>query len=84
MSSIDLKKDLKEKKPIIGSDRTLKALKNGKLERIYMASNTKEDIKEDIKYYSKLANVKVIELKEDNSKLGIICKKPFNISVISF
>ncbi len=84
MSSVELKKDLKEKKPIIGSDRTIKLLKSGELEKVYLANNTKDEIKEDILYYGKLAKVKIIELKEDNSELGIICKKPFNISVISF
>ncbi len=84
MSLTELKKDLKEKKPIIGSAQTIKQLKSGNLEKIYLASNVREDIKEDILHYAKLSNVKVIELEEDNSQLGIICKKTYNIGVISF
>ncbi|MBU0930346.1 MAG: ribosomal L7Ae/L30e/S12e/Gadd45 family protein [Nanoarchaeota archaeon] len=84
MTIEDLKKDLKTKKPIFGSDRVIKELKIGKLNKIYLASNCKDEIKADIKHYAKLSDIKVIELEETNEDLGVICKKPFNISVISF
>jgi len=79
-----LKEAVKEKKVIIGADRTLKNLKLGKLKRIYLASNVKQDIKEDIEHYTKLFNVKLVQLKENNEELGLICKKQFSVSVLSF
>lgn len=84
MSIEELRKDLKTKKPVFGAERAIKELKTGKLNKIYMASNCREDIKKDILHYSKLADVKVIELEETNEDLGVVCKRPFNISVISF
>lgn len=84
MSIEDLRKDLKTKKPIFGSEKALKELRTGKLTTVYISSNCKEETKEDILHYAKLSNVKVIELEETNEDLGTICKKPFNISVISF
>ncbi len=84
MTAADLRKDLKTKKPILGSERTIKELKTGNLNKIYLSSNCKESTKKDILHYAKLADVQVIELGETNEDLGIICKKPFNISVISF
>lgn len=84
MTAADLRKDLKTKKPILGSEKTLKELKTGNLTKIYLSSNCKEETKKDILHYAKLSDIKVIELEETNEDLGIICKKPFNISVISF
>lgn len=84
MSIEELRKDLKTKKPIFGSEKAIKELRTGKLTSVYISSNCKEETKEDILHYAKLSNVKVIELSETNEDLGIICKKPFNISVISF
>lgn len=84
MTIEELRKDLKTKKPVFGSDKAIKELKTGKLNKIYLSSNCREDVKRDITHYAKLSDVKVIELEETNEDLGVICKKPFNISVISF
>lgn len=84
MSIEELKRDLKDKKPVIGADRTIKNLKSGTVEKIYLASNVKDEIRKDVLHYAKLANVKVIQLEEDNFHVKFVCKKPFNISVISF
>lgn len=78
----DIKKGLKEGKAVIGTKRVIKSLKLGKLAEVYLTSNCPLDVKEDIRYYSKLAKVKVIQLKQANDELGVICKKPFAISVL--
>ena len=80
----ELKKLIKENKIMIGTNNVMKNLKLGRLKQIYLASNCPEYTKEDIKHYSKLNNVKVNELKENNEELGIMCKKPFSISVIGY
>ena len=36
MTAADLRKDLKTKKPILGSERTIKELKTGNLNKIYL------------------------------------------------
>lgn len=84
MSIENLKKILKEKKVTFGSERTLKLLRRGELTEIFIASNCPKDVKADIMHYAKLSNVKVIELEEPNDELGIICKKPFSISVLCY
>ena len=80
----DLKKALQENKVIIGKDRVLKKLRIGKLERVYLASNCPLQMKEDIKHFAKINNIKVVEAKENNEQLGIICKKQFSISVLGY
>jgi len=84
MTIEELRKDLKSKKPVFGAERAIKELKTGKLNKIYLSSNCREDIKRDIEHYARLADVKIIELDETNEDFGVVCKKPFNISVISF
>ena len=78
----NLKQDLKEKKPIFGLDRTLKSLKSGEAEKVYISTNCKG--KEKIQRYVKLGGVELIELDDNNVALGILCKKPFSISILCF
>ncbi len=80
----DLRDALKEKKVIIGTERTMKALKRGDAKNVYISSNCPEEVKKDIKHYCKVFDAKLNEIKETNEELGVICKKPFSISVLSF
>jgi len=79
----ELKDALKEKKVTIGTERTIKNLKMNRLKKVYISSNCKKEVKEDIEHYCKIYNIPLIALKENNEELGILCKKPFNISVLS-
>jgi len=78
----EVKRILKEKKCIFGTKISLKNLKLGKLEKIYLTENCPDEVKEDIAYYAKLANTEVCRLDIPNDELGTLCKKPFSISVI--
>jgi|TARA_B100001971_G_C17893445_1_gene384224 large subunit ribosomal protein L30e len=77
-----LAEDLKSKKIIFGTDRVIKSLKAGKISKIYLSSNCKASTKSDIAHYGKLGNVEIITLEVPNEELGILCKKPFSISVL--
>lgn len=79
----EVRKLLGTDKLVIGTDRTLKGLKQGKIQRVYLASNTDEKIKEAIQHYCKLGKVELIKLNKSNDDLGAFCKKPFRISVLS-
>ncbi len=78
-----IKKLIKAKKLIIGTERTIKTLRSGNSDKVFLASNCTPQVESDIKYYSKLADASVVKLSYPNDELGIICKKPFSISVIS-
>lgn len=80
--AVEFRKLIAEKKLIIGSDRTIKHLKQGKLKQVYLAANCGEKTKADIMQFGKLAKIDVKELPNSSSELGIFCKKPFSISVI--
>ncbi len=77
-----LKQALTEGKVVIGTQRVLKLLKQGKLKKIYLSSNCPDKVLSDIQYYSKMTKVAVVKLKKPNDELGTFCKKPFSISVL--
>ena len=79
----ELKKALKDKGLVLGTEKTLKNIKSGKSKKVFVSSNCPDGIKEDITHFCKLANVEVFELDETNEEIGFICKKPFSINVVS-
>ncbi|MEK6868312.1 MAG: 50S ribosomal protein L30e [Nanoarchaeota archaeon] len=78
----DLKKLLKTDKVVLGTQRTLKLLKVGSVTHVFLSNNCPEDIKKDIEYYAKFADVPVVYLKQPNDELGTLCKKPYAVSVL--
>jgi ribosomal protein L30E len=68
---------------IIGSDAGLKNLKLGRTEKIYLASNCSEDTKKEVERLAKIGKADVIVLGIPNDDFGVLCKKPFSISMLS-
>ena len=83
VSVTELKKILKGENVVIGTQRTLKELKRGAIERVFITSNCPPSVEQDIDYYTSLGSVEKIKLPFPNEELGVICKKPFSISVVS-
>jgi len=84
MSLTELRKALKSEKVVYGIRETVKNLKNGKTKKIFLSSNCPEEIKGDILYYSKIANVEVSQLEIPSDEISLICKRAHSISVISY
>ena len=78
----EIKKYIKSDKLIFGTDETLKSLRKGTLDKVFLAAKTKQSTSEDFNHYAKLAKVEVIQLDLPNDELGTFCKKPYSISVI--
>lgn len=79
----DLKDLMVAGKLVIGTDRAIKGLKDGTIARLYLARKSPAKVVEDIEHYSKMSGCEVIQLDITNEELGVICKKPFLISVVS-
>jgi ribosomal protein L30E len=79
----DIKKFLKEEKVIIGTKDSLKNLKKGKVQKIWLSSNAPKGIKEDLIGYAKLSGVEVVNLNVPNDELGVLFKKQYSVSVAS-
>lgn len=69
-------------KVVIGARKTLKMVKLGKVKYVIMASNTPEEIKQDMEYHARLSDVKIILFPGSNKDLGTTIGKPFNVAVI--
>lgn len=80
----DLKKILKEKELVIGTERTLKNLKLGKIKKVFLAKNCSAGIREEIKRYAGINKIEVEELDVSNEELGGLCKKPYSVTVLSY
>ena len=82
MSSAEIRKAIKDKKIYYGADITVKMIKSGNINEVYVASNCPERIKKDLRHYCRISNINLHELEESNEELGNICKKPFSVSVL--
>ncbi|MBI4983024.1 ribosomal L7Ae/L30e/S12e/Gadd45 family protein, partial [Candidatus Woesearchaeota archaeon] len=72
---------VQEGKAVIGAERVIKGTRGGMVQKIFLASNCPQKIKDDLVYYAKLTSIPVIELKYNNEEMGILCKKNFLVSV---
>jgi len=79
----EIKNAIKKNKLIIGTEKTLKSLKLGKLSKVFLSKNCPDQIVDDINHYAKMSKTMVVKVDVNNDELGIICKKPFLISVLS-
>ena len=78
----NIKEEIKNKKLIIGLERTLKKLKKSGLKKVYVTSNS--HAKEQLLLIGKTLGAEVVILEETSKELGVLCKKPFSISVLGF
>lgn len=83
ISLAEIKKMLKSDNLIIGTERTLKSLKIGKVERVILSSNCPPDVESDMNHYAGISGVEISKIDYPNEELGIMCKKPFSISVLA-
>jgi large subunit ribosomal protein L30e len=74
---------LKTGKAVLGTKRSLKAVRLGKARAVILASKISRRIEEDIKYYAKLGDIPVIKFDGSSHELGTVCGKPFPVSVIA-
>ncbi len=78
----EIRKALEAGKIIIGTEKTIKELKKDSLAKVFLSMNCPEDVREDLAHYSALVSTEVVELTVNNNELGIVCKKPFAVSIL--
>ena len=79
---MDIKEALKANKLIVGTKRTVKALRKEELASVFLASNCPEMLEEDVKHFASFDSVPVEKLTITCDELGVLCKKPFLVSVV--
>jgi len=79
----EIRKAMDTGKVILGTNKSLKALKNGDAKLIIYSSNCESESRDDLDYYSKLGNVPTVEYRGTGVDLGMVCGKPFVVSMIA-
>ena len=82
-STAELRKLAEEKKLFIGTERTIKNLKLGKVSAVYVTKNISDSVLATLTRQATLSELEITKLNATNEELGVICKKPFRISVLS-
>ena len=83
ITSTEIKKIIKAGNVLLGTQRAVKSLRLGKVEKIMVSSNCPARVEKDINYYAGLTGTEFHKLDFPNDELGVICKKPFSISVLA-
>ncbi len=78
----ELKKLLASEKLILGTGETLKFLRRGKLKKVVLASNCDPSVRTDVERYCRLGSVECVVIAQTNDEIGVMCRKPFAISVV--
>lgn len=82
-SAIDeIRKQLGSKNMIIGEREVQKGILKGTIKKVYLAKNCKVQVRRDIEKSREIAGFDLEVVSLQNEELGILCKKPFSVSVI--
>ena len=83
IDAVEIKKMMKSGSVVIGTERAIKSLKLGKVQKVLVSSNCPDAVEKDINYYAGLSGAEIHKLECPNDELSVICKKPFSISVLA-
>ena len=78
-----IKTKVKENKIILGYRTVIKFIKNGRPELIVFANNIPEEKRRMIEHNAKIAKIEIKEYPNDGVNLGLVCGKPFPVSVLA-
>lgn len=78
-----LQEKVKENNVVFGYNKVIKLLKSSHPKMIVIAKNMPKEKKETILHNAKLSKVEVKEFDNDNVNLGLVCGKPFSVSVLA-
>ena len=78
----EIKQILKTKKVVLGTKQVIKNLRQNKIKKLLISSNCNKETKKDLEYYTKIGKIEKLDIKNSNKEIGIMCRKPFSISVV--
>jgi large subunit ribosomal protein L30e len=81
--SKELGRAVRSGKVVIGTKRSLNAIKRGEAKLVIVATNCPPDVLSDVDYYTKLVKVPVHRFGKDGRELGLACGKPFTVSMVA-
>lgn len=75
-SQEELKKIAEKSKVVFGTNQIIKKLKQGKLTKVFIASNIPKNIEDDIRYNASISKTDIEKVNIPNDEFGIIFKRP--------
>lgn len=84
MNAIDkIKTALSNNKLIIGENSTKRGLKASKISMVVVSNNAPSIVCKELEALCKIGKVEFVKFDKDNLELGVTCRKPFGVSVLS-
>lgn len=68
---------------VIGYRETVKAILHGQAKLVFLAANAPPFVKDDVEYYAKLANVRVVTFPGSSWELGAAIRRPHKVSALA-
>lgn len=78
-----IKTKVKENRIILGYRTVIKSIKTSRPELIVFANNIPEEKRRMIEHTAKIARIEIKEYPNDGVNLGLVCGKPFPVSVLA-
>jgi len=79
----EIRKTVESGKVVLGTDRSLKLLKAGKVKMVVVASNCPETVRKEVEYLSRVLGVPLLKYPGNSWELGEVLGKPFAVNVFS-
>ncbi|MFT4309032.1 MAG: ribosomal L7Ae/L30e/S12e/Gadd45 family protein [Candidatus Woesearchaeota archaeon] len=82
-SALDIIRNAHKKGAIvIGNESTMNAIRNDKLEYVFIARNAPKNMIEDIMHNAEIMGVKASQVSANSEDLGIACRKQFRVTMV--
>lgn len=78
-----IKEKIKQRKVITGYGSVIKAIKMSRPKLIVFANNLQQGKIKTIKYNAQIARIEVKPYPKSSTDLGLICGKPFPVSILA-
>ncbi|MCQ8898483.1 MAG: 50S ribosomal protein L30e [Hadesarchaea archaeon] len=79
----EIRKAVESGKVVLGTDRSLKLLRAGKVKMVLLASNCPEEVRREVEHLSRLFGVPLLRYSGSSWELGEAAGKPFAVNVFS-
>jgi len=78
-----IKKCLSSGDLVVGRDVVFKSFRRGVVSSVFLASNCPASFVDDVKHYADVYGCEVNFLDVPNLELGVVCRKPFGVSMVA-
>lgn len=82
-STENLKRIVMQEKVIFGTTTIMKKLKQGKIKKVFLASNVPKEVESDIHHNASISNAEIEKLDMANYDFGMLFKRPHPVLALA-